>query len=116
MKSRFVIPVVILLLVGFLSGGCASTSSKMLNLKLGMTPEEVLNTVGEPFTVRAAKQYEEGTTEVWEYLPRAFTVNPRSYWVYFEKGKVVQWGEPGDFAPMATPGSVTEYLNTKVGR
>ena len=114
MKSRFIVPVLVLLLGGFLSGGCASTSTKMLDLKLGMTPEEVLNTVGKPFTVRAAKQYEESNTEVWEYLPRPFTLYPRGYWVYFEKGKVVQWGEPGDFAPMATPGTVTEYLNTKV--
>ena len=113
MKSRFAVSVLVLLLVGFLSTGCTSTSTKMVSLKLGMTPEEVLNTVGEPFSVRAAKQYEESTTEVWEYLPRPFTLNPRSYWVYFEKGKVVQWGEPGDFAPMATPGSVTEYMNTK---
>lgn len=32
-----------------------------------------------------------------EYLPPAFTWTPKTYWVYFKNGKVVQWGEPGDF-------------------
>ena len=30
-------------------------------------------------------------------VPPAFTWTPKTYWVYFKNGKVVQWGEPGDF-------------------
>lgn len=78
--------------------GCSSTSDKMKKLSLGMTPKQVQDTVGDPYTVRAAKVYEDGKVmEVWEYLPK-FSLAPRSYWVFFENGKVVQWGVPGDFA------------------
>lgn len=64
-----------------------------------MTPDEVINEMGKPFTIRAAKVFDDGqTTEVWEYQPRFMELNPKTFWIYFENQKVVQWGEPGDFS------------------
>jgi hypothetical protein len=90
--------VLTLLFAGGLMAGCASPRFRMDALKLGMTPDEVIDQVGKPFTTRAAKVYEDKrAVEVWEYLPRFFSLYPKTYWVYFENGAVVQWGEPGDF-------------------
>lgn len=77
--------------------GCATPYRKTPKLRLGMTPEEVHDVMGKPTTIRASKVYEDGqTTEVWEYLS-GISLNPKNYWVHYENGKVVQWGEPGDF-------------------
>lgn len=81
--------------------GCSSPSKKVKELRLGMTPEEVRDRIGDPYTIRAAKVFDDGnSTEIWEYTP-SFAINPKTYWVYFENNKVVQWGQPGDFAGKA---------------
>ncbi len=78
--------------------GCGTPSGKIKKLRLGMTPEEVQDELGSPTTIRAAKVYEDGQTQqVWEYLS-GVSVRPKDYWVFFENDRVVQWGEPGDFA------------------
>ncbi len=92
------------IVVGLLMGGvgCSTPAKKVKKLQLGMTPEEVLDSAGTPSTIRAAKVFEDGkSNEIWEYQPSFFQLNPQSYWVYFENRKVVQWGEPGDFAGKA---------------
>jgi len=70
-----------------------------------MTPDQVRKIMGDPYTVRAAKTYEGGeTAEIWEYIAPVFSAAAfsdkydKSYWVFFQNGKVVQWGEPGDFS------------------
>ncbi len=79
--------------------GCSTPTKKIKNLTLGMTPEEVLEQMGDPYTIRAAKVFDDGhTTEIWEYQPAFLSFNPKTFWIYFENQKVVQWGEPGDFA------------------
>lgn len=98
-----------------LLGACASWNIDISRLQLGMEPEAVREAIGKPFAIRAAKVYDnEEWTEVWEYLPPTFTWEPKTYWVYFENGKVVQWGEPGDFT--GSPTTVREYNPTKSGR
>jgi outer membrane protein assembly factor BamE (lipoprotein component of BamABCDE complex) len=83
--------------IAVLLSGCYTPSKDLKMLSLGMSPEQVREIMGEPYTIRAAKIYDSGkTTEVWEYISK-FTFNPSDYWVFFENGKVVQWGEPGDF-------------------
>lgn len=100
--------------------GCASLSRKVADLKLGMTPDQVLQKMGKPFTVRAAKVYEnKETTEIWEYMPPLFTLYPKTYWVFFENGQVVQWGEPGDFSGQQISGTavpVGDYSKQKLIR
>lgn len=105
------------LLALIVAAGCASPYRKTPKLQLGMTPDDVRDVMGKPTTIRAAKVYEDGqTTEVWEYLA-GVSINPKNYWIHFENGKVVQWGEPGDFAGksgQAVP--VEEYKAVKQAR
>ena len=91
------------LLVGLMLGGlgCSTPAKKVKKLQLGMTPDEVRDKIGDPYTIRAAKVFEDGrSTEIWEYTP-SFGINPKTFWIYFENNKVVQWGQPGDFAGKA---------------
>ena len=95
---------------------CASWNVNVEKLQLGMEPEAVREAIGKPFTIRAAKVYEgDEWSEIWEYLPPWFTWTPKTYWVYFENGKVVQWGEPGDFTGRPVE-AVLEYTPTKTAR
>lgn len=95
------------LLLGFtaLLSACYTPSSHVRNLRLGMSYDEVQEAMNKkPFSVRAAKVYEgEEWSDIWEYRPDIFSLAAitekydRMYLVYFENGRVVQWGEPGDF-------------------
>lgn len=90
--------------------GCSIPAKKVKKLQLGMTPDQVRKEAGDPYTVRASKVYEDGhTVEVWEYISR-LALYPKDYWVMFENGKVVQWGEPGDFGSLTVENPpVNEY-------
>lgn len=102
------------LLCAIVASGCGTPSSKMARLRLGMTPEEVVEVIGKPTTIRAAKVYEDGQTQmVWEYLS-GLSIRPKDYWVFFENDRVVQWGEPGDFSGRAT--NVEDYKSVKQSR
>lgn len=97
--------VVILLGVGVLLAGCATPSRHISDLRLGMTPDEVRDAMGDPFAIRAAKVYEnEETSEIWEYIPPVFSIAgfadryDKEYRLVFENGRLVQWGEPGDLS------------------
>ncbi len=98
--------------------GCASPARNVKAVRLGMSPDEVEDVMGEPYTVRASKMYENGEwTQIWEYMPPLFTLNPKTFWIYFENGKLVQWGEPGDFAGRSgTAVPVSEYSEQKRAR
>jgi hypothetical protein len=104
------------LLLAFSLSACASWNVDVDKLQLGMEPEAVREAIGKPFTIRAAKVYEgDQWSEIWEYLPPSFTWTPKTYWVYFENGKVVQWGEPGDFTG-STVTAIREYNPNKSDR
>ena len=107
-------------LLAVLMSGCASWNVDISRLQLGMEPEQVQEAIGKPFAIRAAKMYNNGEngdewSEVWEYLPPMLTWEPKTYWVYFENGKVVQWGEPGDFTG-SKASAVKEYNPNKGSR
>ncbi len=87
-----------------LVAGCQTPTRHISDIRLGMTHDEVLDAMGRPYAVRAAKLFADGNwLEVWEYIPGVFSVAlfadryDKSYWIIFEGGKVVQWGEPGDW-------------------
>lgn len=90
------------IIVAGIIAGCTTPAQKVRQLKLGMMSEEVIERIGEPYTIRAAKIYEnEQQEEVWVYNRpwwMVLSMSPESVWVHFEDGKVVQWGKPGDFA------------------
>jgi hypothetical protein len=67
-----------------------------------MTKDEVLSTMGKQTAVRASMTNKYGQViEVWEYgLHKAafgITGGTKYYWLYFYNGKLVQWGEAGDW-------------------
>lgn len=103
--------------------GCATPPSRRVSdLRLGMTPEEVLDRMGRPYAIRTAKLYRDGTfQEVWEYIPSIFSVAlfadryDKTFWVYFDNGRLVQWGEPGDFTGSPAR-AVPEYVPDRRGR
>jgi len=108
-----------------LLAGCTTPSTRIVSMSLGMSPAEVMDVMGPPFAVRAAKVYEEGgIAEVWEYIPPVFSraafsdKYDKTYWVFFEDGKVVQWGEPGDFSGQTTTKDVPvmDYTDKKRAR
>lgn len=102
---------------------CSTPSHRVSHVRLGMTPDEVMDEMGKPYAVRAAKLYRDGNyMEVWEYIPSVFSVAlfadryDKIYWVIFDGGKVVQWGEPGDLTGTTTltgDAVVTEYIDEK---
>jgi hypothetical protein len=101
-KEKFVNKFFALLLIISMSGvvGCASIPAKSVkSMQLGMTPGEVTDVMGKPNTIRASKVFEDGQIDtVWEYSPAWFEINPKTFWVTFRNDRVVQWGEPGDWA------------------
>ncbi|MDR0994378.1 MAG: hypothetical protein LBN38_07445 [Verrucomicrobiota bacterium] len=104
------------LMMAFVLSACASWNVDVSRLQLGMEADAVQDAIGKPFAIRAAKVYsDEEWSEVWEYLPPAFTWEPKTYWIYFENGKVVQWGEPGDFSG-SSASAVREYNPNKSTR
>ena len=99
--------------------GCSSIPSKKISgMSLGMNPIEVEQVMGKPDTIRASKVYNDGQTDtVWEYSPAWFEFNPKSYWVTFQNDRVVQWGEPGDWAGKSGKSvPVEDYSPAKSGR
>jgi hypothetical protein len=106
--------------------GCVAPSQKVSRLRLGDTPDDVLQKMGKPFAVRAAKVYEDTeTSEVWEYIAPVFSLGffsddyDKTFWVMFENGKVVQWGVPGDFSgsdSISGEVPVKDYFNKKILR
>lgn len=92
----------ILVLYLFLVVGCATTG-KLMKLNLQMTKPEVISSIGNPTADRGSmtNKYNQ-VIEVWEYAlyktdDDAFYGRPTFYWLYFYDGKLVQWGEAGDW-------------------
>ena len=78
---------------------CATTE-QFVRLELGMSKAEVTKTVGEPELARGAIQNKFGQLiEVWEYYRFISNWSPdkKRMWVYFSDGKLVQWGQAGDW-------------------
>ncbi len=79
--------------------GCTSPAKKVKSIELGMTAGEVLERMGEPYTVRAAHSYADGkVVEIWEYVSPTFTFNPRTFLVIFEDDQLVRWGLEEDLS------------------
>jgi len=83
--------IVVALAATLLLGGCASLTGKgttdMTKLKLGMSPAQVTQAVGQPANVVEAGQAGNQSFEVWEY-PGG---RGERFRVYFTNGKVDAW-------------------------
>lgn len=114
----------LMLLLAFFMVGCATDSSNLSEVSLGMTKQEVRERLGSPTVARGALTNKYGqTVEVLEYklaMPTdetvgtvvgksamtvitlgigavAFQGERRDFWLYFHDGKLVQWGQAGDW-------------------
>lgn len=122
MKTQLIAVLSLVLLAGCKSDSVPS--QRLETISLGMTRQEVVTRLGSPRVVRGSVQNKFGQViEVFEYrftMPvddgsgmkvskRVFTVatvglgalvldgESREYWLYFHDGKLVQWGEAGDW-------------------
>jgi hypothetical protein len=113
-----------MLILALFMAGCATDSSNLSEVSLGMTKQEVRERLGSPTVARGAltNKYDQ-TVEVLEYklaMPSDETVGSvvgksaltvltlgmgatmfkgerRDFWLYFHDGKLVQWGQAGDW-------------------
>jgi len=111
--------IVIVCILGVLVNGCgvfiplAKNTNKLSKLSLNMTTEEVKEAIGEPDEVRGALNQ----TVTWQYnlynksdaietfgagfflLTISWWIPPpsQSYWLYFQNGRLTQWGRAGDW-------------------
>ena len=83
--------VLVILSVAFLIG-CAASSKKMNQLKLGMTKQEVIEAIGEPTSTSAKRN-----TEYLNYRLTADGFYSDSYYVRLLDGKVESYGRAGSF-------------------
>jgi hypothetical protein len=83
--------IVIFLFVAFLFG-CAGLSPKLNNLKLGMTKQDVIETIGTPNSTSAS-----GNLEYLKYRINTGVFYSDDYYVRLLDGKVEAYGQKGDF-------------------
>jgi hypothetical protein len=115
---------VLILLFSVFMTGCATDSSSLSEVSLGMTKQEVRERLGSPTVARGALTNKYGQkVEVLEYklaMPTdetvgsvvgksamtvitlgvgavAFRGERRDFGLYFHDGKLVQWGQAGDW-------------------
>lgn len=108
-----------------LVSGCATSQRTLRSISLDMTKEEVVAKIGEPTVVRGSIRNKfNQVVEIWEYtlstrrageffgdttatvlslgilgpvLYEKSTNQKQNYWLYFYDGKLVQWGQAGDW-------------------
>jgi hypothetical protein len=95
--------------------GCAATPDKMVDLQMGMTRAQVLQTMGSPTSVSSINGR--------EYLNYSLCVNQcagpipfrqfRPFYVRLIDGKVESFGEKGDFDSTKTPTTRIEIDKTE---
>jgi len=81
----------LLVSVGFLVA-CAGSFQRMNHLKLGMTKQEVIQTVGSPDITSAS-----GHVEYLKYRSNSGMFYTDEYYVRLLDGKVDAFGQQGDF-------------------
>ena len=98
------------LLVILLCGCYPYLDPRMLaSLQLGMSKDDV-RVVAKPTVVRGSTLTPSGSVkETWEYLTQTDAEYghgwTHKYWLTFIDGKLVQWGEPGDYGNSVPPTS-----------
>ncbi|MEW6304850.1 MAG: outer membrane protein assembly factor BamE [Verrucomicrobiota bacterium] len=96
---KHILPLLVALLCG-----CASSSSRLNKLSVGMTKPDVLQAMGSPHSTSA----KEGTEYMIYYLGRGNRIVTQSryaerYFVRLKDGKVDAFGKMGDFDSTKDP-------------
>jgi hypothetical protein len=84
--------IIIIFIAVFFLFGCAGSSKKMNQLKLGMTRQEVIDAIGEPASTSAKRN-----TVYLNYHLSSGGFYSDSYYVRLLDGKVDAYGKAGDF-------------------
>jgi hypothetical protein len=84
--------IIIIFIAVFFLFGCAGSSKKMNQLKLGMTKQEVIDAIGEPASTSAKRN-----TVYLNYNLSAGGFYSDAYYVRLLDGKVDAYGKAGDF-------------------
>jgi hypothetical protein len=84
--------IVLLLLSAAFLFACAGSFQRMNHLKLGMTKQEVIQTIGTPDITSAS-----GHVEYLKYRSNAGVFYTDEYYVRLLNGKVDAYGQQGDF-------------------
>jgi outer membrane protein assembly factor BamE (lipoprotein component of BamABCDE complex) len=103
----------LLLLLALALSSCATSPTKFKYLSVGMTKQEVMSLLGEPYSVSAKEQT--------EYLNYVYNLGPISgmpapggaedYFVRLKQGRVDAYGKAGDFDSTKDP---TTNVNVNV--
>ncbi len=101
MKKMLLIAILALLV-----SSCATSRVKLETLRLGMTKDQVVASIGKPYAARSAKlnPVDKKTYETWEYRhteydPIWLTPTHNQYFVIFRDGIVAEWKGAGDNDP-----------------
>jgi len=84
--------------MALMTSGCVATAARTNKLSLGMTKMDVIKAMGDPTSVKA-----KNNEEVLEYIlyptwvPSIYDKS-QQFWVVLQDGKVVQYGQAGDFS------------------
>ena len=88
MKQKLSTVLLSLLLLGL--AACSSLDSRTKKLQLGMSRDQVVQTLGGNYTVVGAKQDAKGgAVEVLRFGEK----KDAGLFAYFQNGKLVQWGD-----------------------
>ena len=88
-------------LIFLLPSGCASTSTKINHIKVGMTKAELVRAIGTPDIV-STKENTEYFTYFWGY-PNESSGTRKAYYVCLKNGRVDTYGERGDLDSSRPP-------------
>lgn len=79
-------------------GAACATTGKLMNLQLQQSKQQVQTAMGKPTAARGSMTNKYGQViEVWEYALYKPSSGLTFYWLYFYNGKLVQWGQAGDW-------------------
>lgn len=97
MKITIKLLLMLLCLPIFYSYAQPIDKNKLSKISIGMTKEQVISCLGEPYLNRGAYKQRNGTLwECFEYQVQVFE-HIRTFFLYFDHGKLTQYCQPGDF-------------------
>lgn len=69
------------------------------SIKIGMTTDQVKERIGKPGRVVAAKRYDDGILEVYEYPRLKAQPDTMLNWLYFIDNRLEEWGPKEQYVP-----------------
>jgi hypothetical protein len=89
----------VLITILFLSSCGLLKETDFSLVKIGMTTEQVIERVGKPSRIIAAKRYEDGILEVYEYPRLKAQPDTMLNWLYFIDNRLEEWGPTEQYLP-----------------